>query len=313
MADGMSFDKYIDNPSGGQVFTNRQMYKALYKSKFDGLLVREQGQIKFTVYRSEDANDSYYIHMKIPSEVIENFYYDVVIQLFTTENAKKNNVNLREYAVKFYSNDPAFVYTFAHSFKKNNLFIKDLEPKMMPRALKEKADIKNPKDNVLYVKSLFFAYLTMEKYHLFNRPTLNLNSIKYDKKLLLSRVTQADIKVKDRQHQQELLDAEKKVIVYGNPEELVEIVRDCITNKNMIKLLFTNKNYATGIPIAVDSSHILIHSIGWEGDDDGLSAYSFSEIIGVQYNSIEEQIISILYSNNKLFYDFSTRLKNELL
>ena len=33
----------------------------------------------------------------------------------------------------------------------------------------------------------------------------------------------------------ELLDAEKKVIVYGNPEELVEIVRDCITNKNMIK------------------------------------------------------------------------------
>lgn len=111
----------------------------------------------------------------------------------------------------------------------------------------------------------------------------------------------------------ELLDAEKKVIVYGNPEELVEIVRDCITNKNMIKLLFTNKNYATGIPIAVDSSHILIHSIGWEGDDDGLSAYSFSEIIGVQYNSIEEQIISILYSNNKLFYDFSTRLKNELL
>lgn len=111
----------------------------------------------------------------------------------------------------------------------------------------------------------------------------------------------------------ELLDAEKKVIVYGNPEELVEIVRDCITNKNMIKLLFTNKNYATGIPIAVDLSHILIHSIGWEGDDDGLSAYSFSEIIGVQYNSIEEQIISILYSNNKLFYDFSTRLKNELL
>ena len=74
MADGMSFDKYIDNPSGGQVFTNRQMYKAMYKSKFDKILVREQGQIKFTVYKSEDANDSYYIHMKIPSEVIEKFY-----------------------------------------------------------------------------------------------------------------------------------------------------------------------------------------------------------------------------------------------
>ncbi len=206
----MSFDKYIDNPSGGQVFTNRQMYKAMYKQKFDAVLVREQGQIKYVVYRSEDENDSYYIHIKVPSEVIDNFYYDVVIQLYTTDNTKKNNVNLREYGVKFYSNDPAFVYTFAHSFKQNNLFIKDLEPKMMKRALKEKAEIKNPKDNVWYVKSLYFAYLTMEKYHLFNRPMLNQHSIKYDRMALLSKVTAADIKVADRQHEQELLDAKKK-------------------------------------------------------------------------------------------------------
>jgi len=206
----MSFDKYIDNPSGGQVFTNRQMYKAMYKQKFDAVLVREQGQINYVVYRSEDENDSYYIHIKVPSEVIDNFYYDVVIQLYTTDNTKKNNVNLREYGAKFYSNDPAFVYTFAHSFKQNNLFIKDLEPKMMKRALKEKAEIKNPKDNVWYVKSLYFAYLTMEKYHLFNRPMLNQHSIKYDRKALLSKVTAADIKVADRQHEQELLDAKKK-------------------------------------------------------------------------------------------------------
>ena len=206
----MSFDKYIDNPSGGQVFTNRQMYKAMYKQKFDAVLVREQGQIKYVVYRSEDENDSYYIHIKVPSEVIDNFYYDVVIQLYTTDNTKKNNVNLREYGAKFYSNDPAFVYTFAHSFKQNNLFIKDLEPKMMKRALKEKAEIKNPKDNVWYVKSLYFAYLTMEKYHLFNRPMLNQHSIKYDRRALLSKVTAADIKVADRQHEQELLEKEKR-------------------------------------------------------------------------------------------------------
>ena len=232
MADGMSFDKYIDNPSGGQVFTNRQMYKAMYKSKFDKILVREQGQIKFTVYKSEDANDSYYIHMKIPSEVIEKFYYDVVIQLFTTENSKKNNVNLREYAVKFYSNDPAFVYTFAHSFKKNNLFIKDLEPKMLKRALKDKAEIRNPKDNVWYVKSLVFAYLTMEKYHLFNRPMLNQHAIKYSKNIILPKITSADIKVKDRQHEQELLEEKqrrekeskrKELQNRANPKKLVSV------------------------------------------------------------------------------------------
>ena len=80
MADSMSFDKYIDNPSGGaSVVTNRKMYKDMYKAKFDAVLVREQGTIKYYVYHDTDNTDSYYIHMKIPSEVIDNFYYDVVI------------------------------------------------------------------------------------------------------------------------------------------------------------------------------------------------------------------------------------------
>ena len=203
MPPGITFDKYIDNPSGGQIFTNRQVYKAMYKDKFDKVLVREQGQVQYTVYKTNDANDTYYIHFKIPSEVVDRFYYDVVIQLYTLDNADKTSANLRKYFVKFYSNDPAFVYTFAHSFKKNNLFIRDLEPKMSQKALKEKADVRNPKDNVWYVKSLFFAYLCMEKYSLFNRPMLNQHAIKYDKRIWATKVTDADIKVAARQKEQE--------------------------------------------------------------------------------------------------------------
>ena len=210
MADGMSFDKYIDNPSGGaSVITNRNMYKDMYKSKFDKVLLRESGRIDWKVYRSNDGEDSYYIYMKIPSEVIQNFYYDVVVRLFTTENKKKSNVNLREYAVQFYSNDPAFVYTFAHAFNKNNLFIKDLEPKMNSMALKNAAKVKNPKDNVWYVKSLYFTYLTMEHYHLFNRNILNQSSNKYNKKELLSKIMHASEKIENRQRAQEKLDKEK--------------------------------------------------------------------------------------------------------
>ena len=206
----MSFDKYIDNPSGGAVFTNRNMYKRMYQEKFNAILVREQGQIRYTIYKTEDANDTYFIHFKIPSEVIENFYYDVVIKLYTTENVKKNDANLRNYAVGFFSNDPAFVYTFAHSFAKNHLFISELSTKMMKRALKDKAEIRNPKDDVWYVKSLFFAYLSMEKYGLFNRSMLNERSKKYKKSELLNDIVPADIKVKDRQHEQEKLDAQKR-------------------------------------------------------------------------------------------------------
>ena len=210
MADGMSFDKYIDNPSGGStVVTNRNMYKDMYKSKFDKVLLRESGKIEWKVYYTNDKQDSFYIYMKIPSEVVEKFYYDVVIRLFTTENKKKTNVNLREYAVEFYSNDPEFVYTFAHAFNKNDLFIKDLESKMSKTALKNAAKIKNPKDNVWYVKSLYFAYLTMERYHLFNRSILKQHGAKYDKRELLSKITHATEKIEARQSAQVKLDKEK--------------------------------------------------------------------------------------------------------
>lgn len=210
MADGMSFDKYIDNPSGGAtVITNRNMYKDMYKSKFDKVLLRESGKIDWKVYYANDGHDSYYIYIKVPSEVINDFYYDVVIRLFTTENKKKSNASLREYAVEFFSNDPAFVYTFAHAFSKNHLFIKDLESKMSKMALKDAAKMKNPKDNVWYVKSLYFAYLTMERYHLFNRNILKHNSKKYDKRELLSKITHATEKIEARQEAQRKLDAEK--------------------------------------------------------------------------------------------------------
>lgn len=206
----MNFDKYIDNPSGGaSVVTNRQMYKQMYKAKFDKVLIREQGRIKFTVFREKDTEDSYYIHILVPSEVVPKFYYDVVIRLFTRDNAKKSNANLREYAVQFYSNDPAFVYTFAHAFAKNKLFIDELKPKMSKTALSHKADVKNPKDEVWYVKSLYFAYLTMEKYSLFNRIMLDRNARDYNKRTSFASIMNADEKVRLRQEAQEKINKEK--------------------------------------------------------------------------------------------------------
>jgi len=211
MADGMSFDKYIDNPSGGaSVVTQRAYFKSLYKEKFNKVLLREEGKIEYRVYYTDDKDDSWYIYMKIPSEVISNFYYDVVIRLFTTENRKKSNVKLREYAVQFFSNDPAFMYTFAHSFRENKLFIKDLESKMAKEALRSVAKVRNPKDEVWYVKSLYFAYLTIEKYNLFNRTVLKQHAKKYDKRALLSMIMYAPEKVEARQKAGEELEKKKR-------------------------------------------------------------------------------------------------------
>ena len=212
MAYEITFDKYIDNPTGtgSSVITNRGMYKQLYTTKFNAVLVREQGKVIYNVYKNEDAEDSYIIHMKIPSEVIPKFYYDVVIRLFTTDNAKKVSSSLRPYFVQFYSNDPAFVYTFAHAFAKNNIFITDLSQKMSKTALDNVASVKNPRDEISYVKSLYFAYLTMEKYNLFQRSVLDNLAKPYNKSELLKQITHANEKVKARQEAQLKLNTKKE-------------------------------------------------------------------------------------------------------
>lgn len=209
MAKEMTFDKYIDNPSGGSVFTNRNMYKDMYKKKFNSVLLREQGNIKYTLYTGNDSTDSHYVYLKIPSEVVPDFYYDVVIRFYTKSNSHKNEATLRRYSVQFYSNDPAFVYTFAHSFKKNGLFIDDLSPKMLTGALKTKAKVRNPKDDVWYVKSLFFAYLAMEKYNLFAK-SMFAGCDKYRKDKLLSKITKAETKIEQRQREGERVAKEKR-------------------------------------------------------------------------------------------------------
>lgn len=202
MADGMSFNDYINNPAGkgSAVVTNRSMYKEMYQQKFDALLIREQGKIVYKVYHKNDSTDSYYIHMKIPSEILSNFYYDVVVRLYTTIGSKKSSTNLRAYAVQFYSNDSTFVYTYAYAFSKNKLFIKDLEPKMSKLALRERAKVRNPNNSIGYVKSLYFAYLTMEKYNLFERSVLDAEAKSFSKYNLLQGVEHSDKKMEDRQN-----------------------------------------------------------------------------------------------------------------
>ena len=196
MAIEMTFNKYMDNPSGGtSTFTNRDMYRKMYKEKYDNLLVREQGKILYKIYKTNNATDSYFIHFKIPSENLANLYYDTVIELWTKDNLQKSAANLRMYNIRVYSNDQAFIFSFAYAFNKNGLFIKELKEKMNKTALTTKGDARNPRADIWYVKSLCFAYYTMERYNLFSRPMLNQNSIKYNHSEFLKAVMFSDDKM----------------------------------------------------------------------------------------------------------------------
>lgn len=195
----MTFEEYIKNPMGDKnsVITQREMFRTLYSEKLDKVLVREANHIDYKIYNNKDT---IYIHMKVPSEVVDKFYYDVVMKFI--QNKKIINTgydNLDNCQVRFYSNDPAFVFTFAHAFIKNDLFINELKPKMSKQAVKETAKEKNPKNQIAYVKSLYFAYLIMKSKGLFNFHRARAESIPYNETYLLSQIESADIKIEKRQ------------------------------------------------------------------------------------------------------------------
>lgn len=190
----MTFDDYIQNPMGREnaVISNRVMYRNLYQTKLDKILVREAGKIDIKAYH---VGKRYICYLKIPSEAIDNFYYDVLVEFRPNKNILQSN-DLKNYYVRFFSNDPSFVYTFVHAFVKNKLFLDDFENKMSKKAIRERGKEKNPQDIVGYVKSLYFTYLIMSKRGYFSK-TKYVD--KYSKSELDRTIMHADKKIEARQ------------------------------------------------------------------------------------------------------------------
>ena len=207
---GMSFKEYINNPMGekNSVFTQREILRTVYTDKFNKVMVREMGNIVVNLFKDDDK---YIAYLKIPSEVIEKFYYDVVIEFSPPNIMRKMERSLDNYDVKFFSNDPAFVYTFAYAFNKHKMFIPDLESKMVKQAIEDVAKVKNPKAIIGYVKSLYFAFLYMKAKGLFTKDMYDTYAKPYNKKTLLQQITPAGDKIQARIDAQQLKEKRARV------------------------------------------------------------------------------------------------------
>ena len=201
----MTYDQYIVNPMGikNSVYSNRELYRNMYKEKLNKVLLREVGRVKYKLYKSKKS-DEYLIYMKVPSEVIKDFYYDVLVKFYSDDKANLSSRTLKDYKVKFFSNDPSFVFTFAHAMVKNDMFLTELKSKMSKEALSELGKTRNPKDEIGYVKSLYFCYLIMKDYNLFEKIKYE-NEETLDIKKILSEVEHSDKKIADRQEAQDKL------------------------------------------------------------------------------------------------------------
>lgn len=207
----MNFFQYIDNPLGKKnaVFSQRGMFKELYEKKFDAVFMREAGKINYQLFYDK-GKDRYYIHLKIPSEVVPKFYYDVVIRFSSANPLAFSSNSLKDYDIRVFSNDPAFCFTYLRVFLKNDMFIDDLKPKAPKLALKKDPKERNPYGLVGYVKSLYFAFLFMKNKNLFDKYFYKTNGLKYDKKVLLANVEDAEVKIAQRQEKAKNLAIDEK-------------------------------------------------------------------------------------------------------
>ena len=210
----MTFDQYIVNPLGKRNAVlsaiTRESIRKDYTNRFNNILLRENGVINH--YKYKDNNNNYIIHIKIPSEVVKKFYYDVVIRFFADSNILDAGRSLDKYNIQVFSNDPAFVFTHAYVFTQNDLFFKPLSSKMGKRPLKEAPDITNPNKQLAYVKSIYFAYLFMKNRGLFKTISW-ADAEEYNQKKLLQNVMDAEEKIRLRQEEGKKVSAKKKIIL----------------------------------------------------------------------------------------------------
>ena len=161
-------DKYsvgkgaVKLPIGGIIQGYRDRYKTI------------EGSIKAETYYVQPAGKTI-VHFKIPSETVDDFFYDVLLELSRSGGADR----FEECHVKFFSNCPSFVFTYAHLFytmkdpeinsdsmiidkfnqkiPKERLMIKGTEKKLSDQALTDKAVVRNPLGLVLPDKSIYYA------------------------------------------------------------------------------------------------------------------------------------------------------------
>ena len=188
----MTFNQYVDNPYGTSSIPAqaRESMKASYADKLDKIYLREEKEFKRIMFKGKQ---SWFLYIKVPSETIPDFSYDVVIQFVDPDL----HTSLYDCDVKFFSNDPAFMYN-AYVYDKNNLLINDLKSKL-PRVSLTTPSERNPKNIPGYIKSIYFAYLMCKRYGFANKVFFEANAKDYHKSELSMLIRHASDKLDERQ------------------------------------------------------------------------------------------------------------------
>lgn len=157
----MDIRQYLDNPMGkGAIIQGKQLIIDDLDKRFNKLV--EDNEIESDIYKD---GDNYIFHVKLPSESERDNTYDVVIEFSPIDLTSKSDESILNYNVRFFSNCPSFIFTYAYAYNDKGLFIDYLTKKLDEQVLKNPPVVKNPTNMVNFEKSIYFAckYLVDKK------------------------------------------------------------------------------------------------------------------------------------------------------
>ena len=183
----MTMKQFLQNPSGSYSasFARRDLIIANLEDRFAKLFKTRRNDFKMKIFRGKQKND-FIFYIQVPSEKYNKLIYDVVIQFIPVDMNALSSTTIDRYAIKVFSNNLNFTFSYAYWWNQDDLLIPELKSKLSPKSLTDKPIIKNNEGIYGFDKSLYFAMLYI-KYNELNKKTninksldhnMNINKIK---------------------------------------------------------------------------------------------------------------------------------------
>lgn len=225
----ISVNQLLKNPSGkySAYFGRRDLIIQNMEDRFYNILKKKK-EFKTKIYRD---GDSYFYVLKVPSETLEDFYFDVVIEAFPVSEGFKTDFSINNYNVRLFSNSPNFIFTYAYVYNKTDTLIEFLKEKISDRALEEEPKVRNPIESYGYEKSVYFALLYLKEKGLNVKSKADKESKKLDKKEILKEVLDSDAMLKkyniakNKEKEQKKKTEKKKKVVSKTVNRKVKLTR----------------------------------------------------------------------------------------
>lgn len=170
----MTIQEYF-NDTNKSAQENQQTHD-FYTGKLNEIMAVTKKPPSVTIYYE---GDDLWFHFKIPDQEKKGlFFYDVVFVFYPpSKKAVNEEGTILNYKVKFFANDPGFMFKYCYEFNQANLIVDPLKTRLSSKALNEPAKQMNPTHELRYPKTIYFAYLTMENLALFDKKNIQAQGV----------------------------------------------------------------------------------------------------------------------------------------